>query len=131
MTQQPDPFSELRGLKAELAAYRAGCIDARSWGGPTMYPPHPITEVRAGEMAKLLGALLDERDRLIGALKGSAELGEIVARSYVDEHKPDTLRDPKTGEEVTGLIAETVVALIQAVIANGQAARSALSQEIG
>ena len=66
-------------------------------------------------------------DRMEGALREVANLGEIVAKSYVDEHKPDTLRDPKTGEEVTGLIAETVVALIQTVIALGDRARSALT----
>lgn len=41
-------------LQAILANYAEACADARSWGGPTIYPPNPITEDVARRFAKLL-----------------------------------------------------------------------------
>jgi hypothetical protein len=41
-------------LQAVLAKYAADCEEARSWGGPTIYPQTPFTEDFARRYAKLL-----------------------------------------------------------------------------
>lgn len=41
-------------LQVILAKYADDCVEARSWGGPTIYPQNPITEAVARRFAKLL-----------------------------------------------------------------------------
>jgi hypothetical protein len=48
----------VEALSRDLQAYADGCVEARYWGGPTMYPAHPINEDRARHDAKALTALL-------------------------------------------------------------------------
>ena len=165
MTQQPDPFSELRGLMAEATPL--------PWVGPAQYPSEvedgdgltiascwhehavgasitiqgvlPCSLAESASNAALivaavnaLPALLDERDRLIGENErlrliatDAALLGQVVASSYTPDHKPHTLKNPKTGEVVTGPIADAVIELVKIIIEQGNTARQALSQEIG
>jgi hypothetical protein len=47
----PAVIAELQDM---LAKYADGCVDARYWGGPTMYPQNPITENVARRFAELL-----------------------------------------------------------------------------
>lgn len=79
----PAPTPDIAGLcerlRAEAAALRrwiADRADARTWGGPTMYPPHPITEdnaapiiANATEAADTLERQADEIERLRAAQK--------------------------------------------------------------
>lgn len=45
----------------EIRKWVADCADARTWGGPTIYPAHPIDEARASRMATdILAALTSE-----------------------------------------------------------------------
>lgn len=138
MTQQPDPFSELRGLleKArELLSYanQDGVMEAVAQANRST-----AWHVLDGAITRQLPALLDERDRLIGENErlrliaaDAALLGQVVASSYTPDHKPHTLKNPKTGEVVTGPIADAVIELVKIIIEQGNTARQALSQEIG
>lgn len=47
----PEVVAELQAL---LAKYATDCEEARSWGGPTIYPHNPFTEDFARRYAKLL-----------------------------------------------------------------------------
>jgi len=150
-TQQPDPFSELRGLMERASPHLtdgtasvmavAGLIQR---GYETQRPkarnaPHFIedAELIVGAI-RALPPLLDERDRLIGENErlrliatDAALLGQVVASSYTPDHKPHTLKNPKTGDVVTGPIADAVIELVKIIIEQGNTARQALSQEIG
>ena len=152
MTQdrQPDPFSELRGLMAEatpgpwkVAATADSLILSGRQKIAGTYPVGPDHYGSANAnliaaMRQALPALLDERDRLIGENErlrliatDAALLGQVVASSYTPDHKPHTLKNPKTGDVVTGPIADAVIELVKIIIEQGNTARQALSQEIG
>lgn len=47
-----------RQFAAALQTWADGCVEARQWGGPTMYPEHPVSEQRARTEAHALKALL-------------------------------------------------------------------------
>ena len=52
---QPHPaLADLVTAERELREWADACADARTWGGPTMYPPNPITEQRARGLATTL-----------------------------------------------------------------------------
>jgi hypothetical protein len=50
----------LRDVRDDLRKYADGCVEAREWGGPTMYPTNPIGESRARQVAKLLTEALGD-----------------------------------------------------------------------
>jgi hypothetical protein len=52
-TAGPSP-AVIAELQAMLTKYAEECADARTWGGPTIYPQNPITE----DVARRFGALL-------------------------------------------------------------------------
>lgn len=129
MTQQPDPFSELRGLMAEALA----CLPSNE-SDDELCTEHFFIKRASAHFQ----TLLDERDRLIGENErlrliatDAALLGQVVASSYTPDHKPHTLKNPKTGDVVTGPIADAVIELVKIIIEQGNTARQALSQEIG
>jgi len=72
---------ELRRIAAALQAYADGCVEARSWGGPTMYPPHPADEETSRQWSKqILAALSPEAP----AREGVAELSDALDLWIVD-----------------------------------------------
>lgn len=50
----------LRQLRDDLRKYADGCVEAREWGGPTMYPENPMGENRARQVAKFLTEALGD-----------------------------------------------------------------------
>ncbi|TLX16266.1 hypothetical protein [Rhizobium sp. MHM7A] len=52
-TAGPSP-AVIAELQAILAKYADACVEARYWGGPTIYPQNPITE----DVARRFGELL-------------------------------------------------------------------------
>ena len=88
MTQQPDPFSELRGFMERSSPGMMGMIvgavakrvtDARGTRGePETVDAYRLVTDLADQMPKL-GALLDERDRLI------SQVDELLALQAEDD----------------------------------------------
>lgn len=63
LPQQPVAISldEIQAAKQfadTLLVWADGCVEARQWGGPTIYPEHPVSEQRARAEAHALTALL-------------------------------------------------------------------------
>lgn len=81
---EEEAIARIEKLADDLMAYYEGCADARTWGGPTIYPKHPVDEARAYADAKALRrviALRSEREEgeRIAALEGALErVGELV-----------------------------------------------------
>lgn len=53
-----DEVDAVRQFADALQTWADGCVEARQWGGPTMYPEHPVSEQRARTEAHALKALL-------------------------------------------------------------------------
>ena len=55
-----DPFDleRLEQLLDDLREYEEDYADALTWGGPTIYPDHPITPARARKLADILERVL-------------------------------------------------------------------------
>lgn len=54
----PEGLREALKLRDDLRKFADGCIEARQWGGPTIWPDNPITEARARSAVKALDAIL-------------------------------------------------------------------------
>lgn len=52
-----DVRQRLHKLGCDLARYADEHAEALTWGGPTIYPQHPIDETRAGQASRDLGRL--------------------------------------------------------------------------
>jgi hypothetical protein len=53
----PRVLTDLSALRTSLKRYADDCQEARSWGGPTIYPVHPIDEPSARHSAATLAAV--------------------------------------------------------------------------
>jgi hypothetical protein len=54
------PIDILSELQFILEDYVEQCEEARTWGGPTMYPRHPITEHSAKYYSRKLKELIND-----------------------------------------------------------------------
>jgi hypothetical protein len=54
---EPNVLAALSALRTSLKRYADDCQEARSWGGPTIYPVHPIDEPAARHSAATLAAV--------------------------------------------------------------------------
>lgn len=52
-------MARLEQLGSDLSSYSTGCAEAREWGGPTIYPRHPVDEIRARVDANAIQAVID------------------------------------------------------------------------
>lgn len=57
-TPAGEELREVEKLRDDLRKFADGCVEARQWGGPTIWPDNPITEDRARAAAKVLDAIL-------------------------------------------------------------------------
>jgi hypothetical protein len=69
-------------LRAEAAALRRWIgdrADARTWGGPTMYPPHPITEDNAAAIIANANNAADTIERQAAEMERLREALTVAA----------------------------------------------------
>lgn len=57
-TPAGEELQEVEKLRDDLRKFADGCVEARQWGGPTIWPDNPITDDRARAAAKVLDAIL-------------------------------------------------------------------------
>lgn len=73
LAQLIEASSRVATLQTDLERYANDCAEARNWGGPTMYPRHPVTEDRARRDAHALQIV---SDLVLRALQAQQETSE-------------------------------------------------------
>lgn len=94
---------------ADLKKYDEDCDLARSYGGPTMLPRHPIDEGRARQMAADLRELLAEITRLRSLVDEARGVVERLANA-ADVYGVANLDTDDLDEEATELQDATLAA---------------------
>lgn len=113
----PPSVDLLEKFADELSAWSDACDNARSWGGPTMYPALLFTggnrndEARADRIAKAVRALLDRAREAGSVLEvDGLRVGPAMWRALTERAEKAEVAE-QAAHQALGVARETVLAL--------------------
>lgn len=119
-----DYRKRLEAVAVDLAKYDTDCTLARSYGGPTMLPRHPVDDRRARQIVADLSKLLSEGERMRGALGRAERTLRAIADSDAWASPIATIKARDADDE--SLRDERVNMLLDAAAKAANLARQAL-----